>query len=624
MENIKRGSSWGELGVIIPNGRLSSSSDIKVRCPNESCHRKSPSDKPLSVNPAQGIGKCHRCGTRYIVSDANTQRRPTPANKPSFTPPSRRNLTALTDAGLSFFVGRKISQDALNYTKVIQGKNELSEYVIYPYIKDGVLVNFKARHVSEKRFTQSVGGMHIVWNHDNCKGKKDIIVTEGENDALAWITALYARRDAVGVCSVDSGAVNPNDTSSDRKLACITNSFDDVFEGAERIIISVDADAPGRKLQEELIRRFPAQKVYIANLGDAHKDANDFLMWEGIDKLIGVYESVQLYTPPGIYTVGNTMERLLDIYDHGLPLATSTHFSEVDQMWRWRPTEVTIWTGYNNEGKSTLLDQFSLVKSIADGWPVAAFPPENFPAELFFENLVHMLSGQTTDLLNEPRRLVRADYIKALDAVRDLFFLVHPKKHKTLDELFTRFDYLVTHKGVRIINIDPYNRLDHLLDNKRGDMYAADFMGRLSEYAKERSASINLVMHQKNPEGRDKSGNFVKPNLYNVKGGGTFADQADNVIVPHRPYRATDPTENTTLLYSDKIRFEKLVARKGVATLKFNWKEQRFYQVGSTAPVEYSPLNGIWHKVTGSQYLAGDGDTLTGSIQQHGNYEMPF
>ena len=73
-------------------------------------------------------------------------------------------------------------------------------------------------------------------------------------------------------------------------------------------------------------------------------------------------------------------EEMMHGYKFGKKRATSTHIEEVDKVWKWREGDLTIWTGYQNEGKSLFLEQLMSLKSVFDNWKHCIFSPENTPA----------------------------------------------------------------------------------------------------------------------------------------------------------------------------------------------------------------------------------------------------
>jgi hypothetical protein len=82
-------------------------------------------------------------------------------------------------------------------------------------------------------------------------------------------------------------------------------------------------------------------------------------------------------------------------------------------------------------------------------------------------------------------------------------------------------------------------------------------------------------MHQTTPR-KEKDGNYPPPSLYQIKGGGTFADSTDNSISVWRPNRATDPNDTTVIIRTDKIKKQKLVGVPFEITIDFNRKRNRY------------------------------------------------
>jgi twinkle protein len=110
-------------------------------------------------------------------------------------------------------------------------------------------------------------------------------------------------------------------------------------------------------------------------------------------------------------------------------------------------------------------------------------------------------------------------------------------------------------------------------------------MAILKRFAIENDISIHLVAHQitQRPN-KDDGGRLPKPMLNNVKGGGTFADKADNVLFVWRPNRLIDFRDNEVIFGSQKIKKQKLVARPcDVGNITFEFKENRYYFDGVCA-----------------------------------------
>ena len=71
--------------------------------------------------------------------------------------------------------------------------------------------------------------------------------------------------------------------------------------------------------------------------------------------------------------------------------------------------------------------------------------------------------------------------------------------------------------------------------------------------------------------------------MNNIKGGGTFADKADNVLFIWRPNRALDFRCTKVVFGSQKIKKQKLVARPcEVDNIDFDFKSNRYLFDGKT------------------------------------------
>ena len=100
----------------------------------------------------------------------------------------------------------------------------------------------------------------------------------------------------------------------------------------------------------------------------------------------------------------------------------------------------------------------------------------------------------------------------------------------------------------------------------------------LKRFAIENDISIHLVAHQLTARKNDADGGrYFKPMLNNIKGGGTFADKADNVIFVWRPNRALDFKDNEVIFGSQKIKKQKLVGiPQDIDNITFDIKSNRY------------------------------------------------
>jgi len=284
-----------------------------------------------------------------------------------------------------------------------------------------------------------------------------------------------------------------------------------------------------------------------------------------------------------IYRASDVKDEMLHGYRNGKERGSTTHIQRVDDVWTWRKTDLTIWTGYQNEGKSLFMEQLMTLKSYFDGWKHGVFSPENVPVTDFYDNIIEMLMGKSCDPHYANNLMSESEYLTAIDFVDKHFFIVYPDHIWTIDNILECFKELKTDENVDTVTIDPYNKIYHSLNGERGDVYVSNFMTECKRFAIDHKVAFQLVAHQLTAR-KDDKGKYVKPDLNYIKGGGAFADGADNVCYVWRPERAIDFSNTEVVVGSQKIKKQKLVGIPGdVWGIDFKRKENRYYFDGISA-----------------------------------------
>jgi twinkle protein len=191
-----------------------------------------------------------------------------------------------------------------------------------------------------------------------------------------------------------------------------------------------------------------------------------------------------------------------------------------------------------------------------------------------------MFVGKSCDKHYENARhyMNEAEYTAAMGFIGDHFFTIQPDKDYTLDNLFDKALYLVKKQGIRILVIDPYNWVEHIMKpGEREDLYISRFMATLKNFAKVNDLSVHLVAHQNTPQ-KDTTGKYPRPTKYTIKGGGTFSDKTDNVNFVWRPEMAIDIMNTEVVFGSQKIKKQKLVGiPQDIPGIVFDRKTSRYY-----------------------------------------------
>lgn len=547
----------------------------KQQCPVcPSVGKKNIKSTPLSVNLRSQLFKCHKCTWAGGWGEVKQM----PVFEKQYVKPDIGNQTELSDDHLIHFSKRGITQDVLKRAKV-KSSNKNKDWFLFTYYDGEEPVKFKGK-TKDKKMMQSRDSKPWVYKYNDLINQDEVMVCEGEEEALCWDVAGFR-----SACSVDMGAPNPKDTNLDGKLQCITNCFD-VFEEAQTIYLAVDNDKNGEVLEKELIRRFGAEKCKIIDFSP-YKDANEYLLKEGKEKLIALKKNASDVQVEGIFTAENFRESIFSNYLNGQPKGTTTYFDTIDPCWTWRLGEVNIWTGYNNEGKSMLLKQMQILKSIGEGWRHAVFSPEEFPLDEWFTDIMESYMGKSMDLSQKAfNNYAPIDMVEdAHKFISKYIYSIYPKEDHSLDEILKLFSYAVRKYDIKTVVLDPYNQIQHdMKPGEREDLYISRFMSRLKRFAVTHNVSVNLVAHQSTPQVSNGE-NYPEPNIFKIKGGGTFADKADNVLAVWRENRNTNKSCTLVKFISHKIKKQKLTGIPGSTYIDFDRNANR-YIVGGFSPIE--------------------------------------
>ena len=546
----------------------------KVKCPKcKESGKTNLNDNCLSINMSKGLYNCHKCGWSGRVRTEQTIAQMIEETK-TYKLPEQNILSDIKNNAIQFLKDRGITQEVIDNNKVKSSRD--GRGVVFAYYKNGKIINYKTRAIDSKKFFQAKEAEPIMYNYDRIKNQKIVFVCEGEMDALSWEVAGIKYH-----TSVSQGAPNVGDKNIDKKLECL-NTCSEVFENKKKIYIAVDNDENGRFLEKELVRRFGAERCLLVDYSP-YKDANEVLVKEGVEGLQKRAKNASQPKVDGIFTVDDITDSMLDGYRNGQERGSSTYIEEVDKAWTWRAGEVNIWTGYQNEGKSLFLNQLATIKASVDGWKFAIFSPENMPMNDFFNDIIEMYIGKSCDPYYKNNYMTEAEYRQGMSFVQNHFNVIYPQRNFSLHTIFEKAKFLIKTQGIRALIIDPYNTVQHKMNRgEREDLYISRFMSELKRFAVDNNISIHLVAHQVTPQKND-DGRYPKPDVNRIKGGGTFADKADNVLFVWRPDRAIDFSSKKVIFGSQKIKKQKLVGYpQDIENISFDIRSSRYSFNGRT------------------------------------------
>jgi twinkle protein len=425
--------TYSDYGIDAP---LGGSGEYRTACPQCEPGRKHKGEKPLAVNLTEGVWHCHHCDWRGALPKADYRQPPEVTQKPAGTV----NAQPLTPDDYRWLEARGISPTTAGIFQLrsclwqfpkLEGRQPA---IAIPFYRDGVIVNWKLRAITDKAFSQSKGGEQCLFNYDAVVGSKEVIITEGEMDCLALCEAGFRN-----VCSCPNGAPAIGTKDLQTKLAFIDQA-EAVFKGAEKIIIAMDSDAPGIPWAKAIANKLGLERCWQVEWSSECKDANDVLMSHGATTLAECINNATPYPVQGLATFSDYRQEIHDYHANGgLVRGKSTGWKTVDELLRLKPGTLNILTGIPSSGKSEWLDAMMLNTIRKHDWTWAIFSPENHPPAYHFGKLAEKWLGQPMfDRWNQPP-ITATELDKAITELsKSIHILTFDEYAATVDSILAR------------------------------------------------------------------------------------------------------------------------------------------------------------------------------------------
>lgn len=409
-------------------------------------------------------------------------------------------------------------------------------WVSFPYYLDGKLVNRKYRCISEKAHEMDKGGKLCLWNAEVLSSGGEVIITEGEFDALAAMAAGYFR-----VVSVPNGAPpKKGDPFTGTQYEFMWQS-EEALAKCERFIIATDGDGPGQIMASDLAAILGPEKCRIVAYPDGCKDLNEVLIKHGAAGVVRCVDDARPYPVAGLY-------RMSDFADmQSLPEMT-TGIECLDPLMRIVLGSLTVFSGYSNMGKSTVLNTI-LASAIARGVNICLASFETAPKPILRNELARALIGCSFDDFGaHPLRQQAYETIEK--QVTIISNSVDDDAEITLEQYLELVRISVIRDGCKIVVLDPWNEIEH---KRARDETETDYIGRairaLKRFARRYSVSLWVVAHPTKPM-KLKDGTVPVPSLYDISGSANWSNKADYGLIYHRP----DKSKNEGTLSVVKVR----------------------------------------------------------------------
>lgn len=583
-----------KVGIQIPSG---AHGNVSVSCPRCIGERKKKNTKTLYVDVDQGVWKCEHCGrtgslTRGWV-DAPVEEFGVPVervrtySKPPVLPPAP--VPTVWDKVVAYVKSRGIDKPVLERNRVVVQSmycrvcEKEHNHIGFPYYRRGEHINTKWR-CPEKHFRMETNAERIMYGYDDVvslagnHAAQPIILVEGEFDKFALEQAGFTR-----VLSVPNGAPSVKTKNYETAL----NFLDDpallkAFEASRRIIIAVDADEPGEKLQNELVRRCRPEFCKIVTWPDGIKDANEALKEMGADGLRSCIDSAESPPIEGIVEPQHLTSQIERYYREGLPRGIGFGWPIFDPYIRLIPGGFYVLQAIPQSGKSSFVTALLLKLAEQADCQFAVCSPEWQPVAVHEIAMLEVITGKPFE---GPGRMTPEEMHAAEDWLQRYCSFIMPEK-KSVDVILDRARALAFRRGIRVLVIDPWTELEHEYGNAVDKLaYIGQSLSKMREFGQKHGIAVILIVHPTKPQRKVLEDGRVKYEplgMYGAAHSADFTNKADFIIELER-----EGGEDTAVhVHIQKVRF-KWSGQMGRVTLYFDratgrYSETRQYEAMPT------------------------------------------
>lgn len=550
----------------------------KTTCPRCSPSRKKSKTPCLSVNTDQGTWNCWHCDqSGTLISGWSGEYTQSYVPKKIWVKPfyGFKELD-LPDRAKTWFKDRGINEKTLIHNKISYGKIYMPQVeaevntIQFPFSRQGQTINIKYRD-GNKNFRLSSGAERIFFGLDNLnlvKGEKNvIIITEGEMDKLSCDEAQIQN-----AISVPDGAPSVNTKNFDKKFDYLV-SAKSIFDQADKVILAVDADEPGQKLEEELSRRIGREKCCRVKYPTDCKDCNDVLLKFGAEQLREIIDNAIPYPVAGIFEFKDIADKIEQLYNAGSQRGESTGWSNLDKLYSVRLSEWTVVTGQPSSGKGELIDSLILNLAKTCGWKFGIYSPENQPLERHAAKLIEKCEGLPFKEGDTPR-ISREHLRDTIGLLQEYCYFILPgyEDSHSIDSILNLARVLVFRKGIKGLVIDPWNEIDHSREPGLTETeHISKCLSKIRKFARVYGVHIWIVAHPTKLQ-KDQEGNYPVPTPYDISGSSHWRNKADNCI---SVWRDMHEPGSPTQIHVQKIRFKE-VGKIGMIELDYDFLTGRF------------------------------------------------
>lgn len=505
---------------------------------NNPCIKCSSSDA-LQIDH-EGKGYCFSCQTPFSAKEIEQGMPIAPQRKKIYDSPSYPSLKEISEFPIIALEDRGISQQAAEVFGVRTSFNSERgepEYRYYPYTKDGHVVAYKRKSITDKKdqcFIGDAKGIEL-FGKATTKGTKFLLITEGEEDALAAWDILKYHKKTYNVVSLPNGA----------NIKALQNDYNWLYEFTQ-IIVAFDNDDPGKKAAIAASKLFDPGQLKVTEFKE-FKDSNDYLKAKAYKEWLNSIYNAVAKKPDGIVTISDIWEEATRRPEWGLPwpwpkLTQATYGRRTGEIYG-----IGAGTGI---GKSEFFKELVNQIVVKDNMPVGcAFLEEPAPQS------AKRIAGKQA---NKKFHIPDADYMQseledALKKLDNKLWLYDHNGYKNWDSIKAFFKYLNKALGIHDFILDNLTAIVAAEENEYSALNR--IMEEMASLAIELESTIYYASHLRKATGTPhEEGGGVQ--LVEFKGSGAMSNWSNYILALERNTQSPDPSvRNTTTLRVLKDRY---------------------------------------------------------------------
>lgn len=299
-------------------------------------------------------------------------------------------------------------------------------------------------------------------------------------------------------------------------------------------------------------------------------------------------------------------KRLGDMRVTGTLKGDTTGFRTLDKIFTVKLGTYVFIQAAPHHGKSELTFEVAFNQALKFGRKSLIYSPETGSVEDIYAEFIHKLTGKPFHK-NIPGSITTEEYYGAVQWIDEMFSIVDSDvKAYSFQELTE----MVTDE--EIIIAEPYNELHHDMKEfgSRQDLYIEWLIGEVRRYCKNKMKYMIITLHPANQTKEKVRINkqviwyYPMPEARGAAGGQALLRKAMTWINMWRPplgfkdQHGIPYAENEVLISVEKAK-PKGVATKGIISLFFDWRRNRYFE-----------------KLFGKPYYAFEHEKLPESINQ--------